>query len=678
MGRDDSSYQAAICGLAILKVNWERLGRDYLESFVPLVIECVRQLPADEVSLPVLQRAVQARFGLTLPQNPLKAILQRAAAEGYLRREHGIFLRVSERCGSLDFATAERKVSLLHDQLISALSSYARDVQDLEWSTEQTEEALLGFLSTEDWAVLFATIGGEASLLTMRASQTTRYVVSSFVRDVVLSRPELLDALETLAKGSMLANALFLPSNSTTNKRFKDTRVFLDTSIVIYYLGYGGEDRQAPVLELIQLLQHHGADLRVLPDTLEEVRRILNACAARVRTGRLHDAYGPTIEYFLSKAFTAGDIELMIARFPEKLRAKLVLEEEPPPLTVTFDPTVSADREVPVVDELALEKALLESVGYAKRDALLHDVTSVSAILRLRRGRSVHELETCRAIFLTTNAALARGAKQFCKTDGFAGEVPPCITDYALGNLLWLKSPTAAPDLPRKLLIADAFAATQPSNELWKHYLAEISKLREDGEVTDTDYFVLRHSSSARAAVMHMTKGEKEAFTEGTVEEVLAIAHQTIRGDLNQAIDAKNDQISNLQREHDAIAQASAIVLANEREEAGTLKAALREKEEAEGMRELKMRRRSRSIARIVLFIPKALILGGFVTATTLSFPWSLPSLQAAMPAYLRSGLLATLFLFTLYASFFGTPLQAILARTEEMLAEQIATRLLE
>lgn len=669
---EGGSSQAAINGLAILKVNWERQGRDYLESFVPLVVECIRGLSTDEVSLPVLQQSVRSRFGLSLPFNPLKAILQRAARDGYLRRDHGVFLRVAEKCASLEFESTERKVTRLHEVVVSALTEYANEHQDVTWTSEQADDALLLFLSTDDWSVLYATQDGAGSFVSTSATRSARYVVSSFVREVALSRPELIEAVETLAKGSMLANALFLPSPGAAQKKFRDTKVFLDTSVLIYFLGYGGEDRQAPHVELVRLLQHHGAELRVLPDTLEEVRRILNACAARIRYGRLHDAYGPTIEYFLSKNFTSGDIELMIARFPEKLRAQQILEEDPPPLTSSYSGDNSGDREVPVVDEYALEQALQGAVGYVKRDAMLHDVASISAILRLRRGRVVHEIETCRAIFLTTNTALARGARDFCKSDGFAGEVPPCITDFALGNLLWLKGPTAAPDLPRKLLIADAFAATQPSDELWKLYLAEIAKLRRGGTVTEADYYVLRHSSSARAAVMQMTKGEKEAFSEGTVEEVLSIARETIRADLKKAIEEKDGQLADLQREQAAIVHAKELVLAEQRGVEATLKEALRATREAVSDRTERLQQRAKAIAHVALFVPKAIVVGAFVTATLLTFPWSLPSLNSAIPQYVRSGLLVLLFLFSLYASFFGTPLKAMLTHLEEQLARRM------
>ncbi|MBI3662002.1 MAG: hypothetical protein HY234_02990 [Acidobacteria bacterium] len=70
-----------------------------------------------------------------------------------------------------------------------------------------------------------------------------------------------------------------------------------------------------------------------------------------------------------------------------------------------------------------------------------------------------------------------------------------------------------APDLPRRRLIADAYAAMEPPDELWKAYLVEIARLETKGEISAEDYMLLRHVLSAKAALMDLTKGDASAFT---------------------------------------------------------------------------------------------------------------------------------------------------------------------
>src|SRR5439155_25351200 len=152
------------------------------------------------------------------------------------------------------------------------------------------------------------------------------------------------------------------------------------------------------------------------------------------------------------------------------------------------------------------------------------------------RGKDLHEVEACSALFVTTNSDLARETRVFFQADVPEGTVAMCTTDYSLGNLLWLKNPTQSPDLPQKLLLADAYAALQPPDALWKAYLAEIARLQEQGRITTEEYFTLRHTLAAKRTLMDLTAGNVAAFTEGTVAEVLRVAKESLRADLQEEL----------------------------------------------------------------------------------------------------------------------------------------------
>lgn len=65
------------------------------------------------------------------------------------------------------------------------------------------------------------------------------------------------------------------------------------------------------------------------------------------------------------------------------------------------------------LNEEKLERILQDEVGYRNRKALLRDIDSLTAIYRLREGRTTLPFERCRAIFVTTNTALARASLIF-------------------------------------------------------------------------------------------------------------------------------------------------------------------------------------------------------------------------------------------------------------------------
>lgn len=588
MGKDRS----VVASLAILKVNFEVLGRDYIENFVPFVAECLRTSADDVVSLPALQSALRDAFGLSLPLNPLRQILQRAAKAGFVRRESGVFYRIPEACSQSNVALTSARVRSDVDGLVSALRTYAKDAFHVDWTDEHAEGALLGFVGDSGLDVLFATTTN-AVLPTPDKSREGAFVVGDFASAVRKSQPTLFETLETLIRGALLANALYLPDIGKAAKRFKATKVYLDSTLTIFALGYAGTDRQGPCLELVDLLKRYGAKLCCFDCTVSEIRGILDACAARLRRGQLRDAYGPTIDYFISQGLTSTDVDLLAVQLPEALaRAGLSIEAKP-----------SFSEHAYVIDEKGFEEHIQGIIGYGNPRAREHDVACVSAVARIRRGRESYEVETCRALFVTTNNELARATRKFFQANASPGSVALCISDYALGNLLWLKGPTDAPDLPKMRLIADAYAAMEPSDQLWRSYLLEIAKLEARGSVSADDYLLLRHSVAAKAALMHLTKGEQTAFSEGTVSEILEMAKRNLRADLEvQICEERTGR------------------LAAEKE--------LSAREAARARRVERVEERARQMAKWLSVALLGALAVGLALASIYTFPWELPKIR--------------------------------------------------
>ncbi len=294
-----------LVSLAILKVNWDRLGRDYVENFVPFVAEALRHSPDEVVSLPILQKDLRQRFGLELPLNPLRQVLQRAARHNFVRRQSGVFYRNPAQLATLNFAEVRSAVVSIHDRLLPKLRDFVRTERRTEWSEEEAAAAISAFLADQGLRFLYAQ--AERTAMPVKGiSREATYSVASFLARARESEPELLEDFTTLAKGRLLASAIYLPDPGRVAKRFENTSVYLDTSIVVFAAGYAGPERQAPCEELLRLLRDHGAALRCFEITLEEVKGILDACAARLRRGQLRDAYVPTIEWFIEPRFRRG------------------------------------------------------------------------------------------------------------------------------------------------------------------------------------------------------------------------------------------------------------------------------------------------------------------------------------------------------------------------------------
>jgi hypothetical protein len=630
---------SAVTSLAILKVNWERLGRDYLDNLIPFVVSAVCNGPKGAVSLPAVQATIQESFGLLLPLNPLKTILSRLSRMGHIRRESGAYFTESHECGDEQFVALRQAASDQITSLVSKLIAFAKANFDTSWSRDQAEVALLGFVSEQGLEALYANAEGRV-VPSVEPGAADRFMVGSFVIHVQATEPSVFDDVLAVVKGHVLSNALYLPDTGSVDRHFNKTTVYFDTSFLVYACGFAGKDRQAPCGELIALLKKHGARLSCFRETVEEVRGILDACASMMRRKDVRAAYGPTIEHFLQAGILSTDVDLLAARCEIHIQGLGVRIEERPDVDRPFQ-----------IDETGLEATLRETIRYKNRSALVHDVNCIAAIMRHRGGTESNSIENCRAIFVTTNAALATAARRFFQHDAPVGAVAPALSSHALGHVLWLKDPTAAPNLPIRQIIADASAAMQPSDALWKAYLTEIARLESQGTITGEEYFLLRHSHSAKRALMDLTQGDADAFAEGTVPEILEVARRNLRADLELEL---------------VVAKGTLVAKENQIVE-------LSSKETA---RVAAIEKTATQIARYVVSGVFGLVVVGLSIATIYTFPWNLPQPRAEWLRYSLGVLQAALLLYTLTSMVWGTTITGLLGKLRDRLTQSLVSRL--
>lgn len=540
---------SVLASYAILKVNWEQPERkDYLDNFVLIVAEAIRHLPEDIIALSDLQSQIRNRFGLEIPQNTINSLLKRVKKQGYIHVKNGTYTRDTKRLEKLNFNQIQQRVIQSYESLIEGIIEFVSENYDTNWTPEDANGALEDCLQENQIKLLneLRERKPERKSISQIAEPTPQYLISKYIEYLQLSQSSKLDFLETVVKGNMLANSIFLTEPSTYQRRFKNTTVFIDTPLAIFALGHTGEPRKWPITELINLLKNYGAQLKIFRHSLDEIVGILSACAEVIRRGQFKDSYGPSIEYFIERGFTETDVMMFIENLVADLSGLGIAVVDKPPY----------DEYEGVINEEAFCEYLQKRLSYSKERPLERDKDSITAILRLRRGQTYISIEECQALFVTSNLDLAYSARDYPDFNFQAGTAPLVVTDYELTNLVWLKDPSLSPNLPRRRLIADAYASIQPSDTLWEMYLRTIEHLEKNGKISSDQYFVLRHSIQAKSELMEKTRGDERIFTEGTVEEILKSVEERLRADdiakLNAEARAKQEALQAYEREREA------------------------------------------------------------------------------------------------------------------------------
>lgn len=523
-----------IVGLAYLKVNCDSNGKDYLDNFLPLVAECLRESKDSVISINFLQNDLKERFGICIPLQVIKSLLSRARKKDYvLLKDHTYYRNEGILC-NLSFQNSQTKIQRIYSALIQDFQKFSKEKYDKELSEQEAEQILLSFISYNQTKIFQGNQDFKVLPDYPQLNVGNKVIIADYITAAQACNPQVFDYIETIVKGYMIASALYLPDSNISSKKFQKTKIFFDTSFIIYALGYSGEEIRVPCTELLELLYVNGAQLCCFRHTLDEIKGILNACSNRL--GQFDDtAFGRSIQFFSSHGFTASDIKLLIStleRTIESLRIRVV------------DKPNFNDYQY-VINEDNLGAILRDKVKYPREGALTRDVDSISSIYRIRKGQSYFGIEDSKAVFVTTNNTLARTINEFYYQDHDNSTVSPCITDFSLTNIVWLKTPTKAPNLPMKRVIADCYAAIQPDDALMSRWIREINKLNDRGVLTTEDYYFMRFSDEARKALVEYSLGDLDAVSEGTVPEILQRAKKIITEETEQRLLAVNQNLTN-------------------------------------------------------------------------------------------------------------------------------------
>jgi hypothetical protein len=515
------SMRNTIASLALLKVNWDHLKRDYLENFLPFIATlCVRK-GYDIIDPNMICNDFSLEYGLWIPYHPMMSILARAKSRGILKQHHHKLYPVKDKIIELDFTERSKDQDRQNQNLISGFIAYAYSTFSLVVSPSDAEKAFLAMVQQRDLDILFAAQEGRL-FPEIEAKKGYQFILSKFIQHIESSEPALFSFILNMAVGHVLASAILYADFARFQGKLAAIEVYFDTRFVLRALGTEGKERQRHYLEFLRVLSEEKAILRVFRHTYDEMMTVLSNCLKWVENSAYDPSRGSiTCNYFVQNGYKESDVERFII-ITDMTLADLKIE--------VIDGPDPQDYELYQIDEETLKKTIVEryktgNAYFFEVDAestLLRDIKSISSIYRLRKGRKPNTLSKAGSLFVTTNAALAHASYLFQQSQNEEGFVfPTCVTDVFLGTFTWLQSPARVTSINRRRMIADCYAAVQPSKVLMKKYLQEIERLKNDQKVTEDEYYLLRTHRTALNLLENLTLGDPDNFSDKTPEEIL-------------------------------------------------------------------------------------------------------------------------------------------------------------
>ena len=537
-----------LVNLAIIKVNWDRSQSDLLDNYMPLLSYAISSLSTDIVSAVEIRKKIAAVADITLPYSAVITLLKRAESKryGFVVREGKLVKRNPTKLVSGDYLKVRDLMETEFEALKVNFGSFYNDQFARSLSESDIDAAFFSLLYELAPHIFERLHTGNDAALPREYSQTEqgKYLVAKYVNHLLATKDsERLETLTNYVHGALLTETFYFIDTSTLQNRLRGLNVYFDTKILLQMLGYTDAGLSEPSTELNVMLQECHVTMRCFRHTFDELHKIFFSVHANLSKGSHHGRPGDVLEYCRSQQMTQSDLLMVLDNLEEKLK-KIGVEVVDTP----------AHQENFSVDERVLESYIRDNCNYTSEDAMRHDISSVTAVYRLRSGRTERYLEACGSIFVTSNTPLARGAYSFFikeEDDINQRNAPLCIGDHVFTTFVWLKSVKKTPNLPRQRLVSASLAAINPSGDLWANFAAEIQKLRNDETLSENDKYTLLHSIEARRRLMDHAVGLDEPITEGTVEEIL----MRVKDDLVREKDA---QIAAQNQSHQATQNALA------------------------------------------------------------------------------------------------------------------------
>ncbi|MCQ2470977.1 MAG: hypothetical protein MJ147_02965 [Clostridia bacterium] len=376
-------------------------------------------------------------------------------------------------------------------------------------------ERLISFFKSHGLTVLFEKV----DLYSLkRNNDEIDYFIAQFIIENSQDETLEFDYLINMVKGFFVSNAISLQidNNDLYKSNFKNVKVFLDTTFLIYALGFKLEESKNCSLEILKMLTDSNAELCCFFHNYEEVKSILIAYRNNIKNPRKFKSC-KTLEFFDINKYSVDDVDDVINTLEEKIN-KLGISIEERPSYPSNEEEIKKNGDA-LIDYLGLKEYIKNLRPNYLEPNLETDISTAFSVKYLRHGKKAKKIENCIAFFITTNDFLVRAVNYYC-TDN-KNEIELFFSEKDIASIMWIKHFKTNIDFPKHQLIENAISALEPTESLIQQFYEKVQKLEKEGGITVEEAAILRLDRFAKKELMNRTYGDADFLEENTIFEIL-------------------------------------------------------------------------------------------------------------------------------------------------------------
>ncbi|WP_417665572.1 hypothetical protein [Pseudidiomarina sp.] len=503
---------SAIVNLALLESLKAHDFRDEIDLYIPFLANTILDIDEYPFNPAALAKQFKVKFGFKPPEAVIKVLLVRAKKKKLVRVENHLYVPVSDALAPYReiYEHNREKLKLALDSVIEDLIEFSEEQFDKKISQVKAESLLLNFIEKNVSSLINHKSPKERN---KDAIKNEAHLIASYIAFVSKSNSRNWEGIQILLKGIVLANYLFFAdkaASSSKKRKYSNISVYLDTPLIIAYLGFSGKLSQTVVQELISLLTKLEVKIFIFDRTLREIESLFDAWMRDLSRGNTDNFNPSTLHLLISKGYDAASLETEQALIEKNLKESGIQVK----YSNSLDPNY-------VCDETGLEKHLTRNKAVSQsRNGIEHDVICISRVHNSRKGEVTKSLSDTFSVFVTPNTSLIKYANNYLSPDVGTG-IPVVISETWLTTIFWLKHQDAYRDLPTQSLVSHAYATLNKADSVWDSFLSRFRRLSAEGVIDDETVDTVRYHKNLLKEVNDYSVEIGDEFTDENVLEIV-------------------------------------------------------------------------------------------------------------------------------------------------------------
>lgn len=464
---------------------------------------------------------IEDRFGLKLPIHIIKACARILKKQGQLKivdKTNYCLEKSTFDIEKFDNECIQRKIR--EENVIEDLKNYVI-TQGKDWSTQETKQKFTDFLLKEENAYnLF--VYNNLSINHEQKYISDDWYISNYLSKLLEEKNSYYDFVLEIVKGIMIYVGLcqFDDYNQSYNEKFKDTNFFIDTKLLLRYLGYSWTVAAQESQELMNLIkEEYGGRLCIFEHTYKEAEIALHNEVYALKYDKDENI---ELKYFrVHNKYDADRFEI------DEIALRRTIEEKYHIEIVNNIDWSSKDTIDNNLDWVKLTQFFECKFSAWNKQALHNDITSINYINVLRKGDYSSKFGGRKKlpIFITTNYPLISGLRDYISneqnTNSFSFDYNnmPVIADSTIMYRLWLPKASKAQNVPALKLARTVYAAQQEDTRFYEKLKNNIKSF--DNEMYSIDDLAEKYSRNLYELVAKNADGSYENMTDEVIASSL-------------------------------------------------------------------------------------------------------------------------------------------------------------